>query len=123
LEEVAPYESGRDKRYFTWVGDMDLMYSKYFIHFEKDPSLIYEKQTFVKIVKHERIGLHSGDVFYDSVKILYNRMTEMKNNGEEVDQDEYDNLEKQFNFNKDRRNWLRGEIQGLEGDDAKYTPC
>jgi hypothetical protein len=49
LEEIAPYESGRDKRYFTWTGDIKLMYNKYILHFGKDRSLAYGFKNLLKL--------------------------------------------------------------------------
>jgi hypothetical protein len=121
IEEFAPYESGRDKRYFVWRGDIELMYSKYFAYYGGDSKIVYERQTFEKIVEHERIGIHTGDVFYDDVKKLYNLMTEKKKNGELVDENEYQKIKKDFDFNQSKREFLHETIQGTEQNPRKVA--
>jgi hypothetical protein len=116
LEEFAPYESGRDKRYFTWTGDLKLMYSKYILHFKADPGLTYGIKKFSEVISHERIGIHSGDVFFDSVKIKYNRMKEQKKQGHEVDEVEFKQLEEQYTFNNERKTVLKNFISNLKGN-------
>jgi hypothetical protein len=116
LEEVAPFESGRTKRYFTWTGTIHLMYSKYLLHCKQDNDFnAYSLQKFSQIVQHERIGIHSGDVFYDSVKIKFNQMKEEKKAGKIVNEEELKSLEEQYNFNNSRKKMLRKFVQDLKG--------
>jgi hypothetical protein len=120
LMKIAPYESGRDKRYFTWTGNIDLMYSKYLFHFDNDYALAYGKRKFIDVTKHERIGIHSGDVFFDSVKIKYKRMTENLDAGIEIDEEEYETIKDQYEFNNERKEMLRDFIQKLQGDKSSF---
>jgi hypothetical protein len=120
LLKIAPYESGRDKRYFTWTGNIELMYSKYLLHFNNDYTLAYSKQKFIEVIKHERIGIHSGDVFFDTVKIKYKRMTEQKKAGIEIDEDEYQILKDQYEFNNERKEMLQNFIKELKGDKLSF---
>ena len=108
LEEIAPYQSGKTKRYFPWTGDIELMYSKYMSHFNEDFAITYEIQKFVEIVEHERIGIHSGDLFFDENKKKFKLMTEWKESGDaRFNEETYKLLEKQVNFNNERKKMLR----------------
>lgn len=119
LEEIAQYQSGKTKRYFPWTGTIKLMYSKYILHFKNDYSMTYGIQKFIKVVDRERIGIHSGDLFYDEVKIKYNKMIEWKNSEDErFDEETFKLLEVQHIFNNGRKKMLRNFIQKLEGDNS-----
>lgn len=125
IEENALVLSGREKRYFKWKGDRDLMYAYYFKEMKEVESKPVSPQTFKDFTKKERIGTRKHDIFDNSSRTILKEL-ERKLKFEDLSEDEEEEikieikaLEEEVEFADERKQKLKEEISELEGNNDR----